>query len=280
MKFLLIIIFISINNLLGGVLKGVVLNKHSKQPLEYINVILLGSNLETVTDSVGHFIINNIPDGTYILSIPTMLHEKYERSITFNPSHSIYDLEIPLEKVVPFIPKDSVIEEYHSKLNLLPQSEILKIDIDSVVIRGNLTNVFSTFSNLSDFPIYVLRTSDCIFSCKIDLYKDGKKITSNFLTITDCLGMKTHPDSSDFLEILPHDKINYPPVQLLFSIPNEALNYYELTLTYNYKRPEFISGPTFIAGAESFYKSYKNVFYYYNMAFRGNVRSENIKFAN
>ncbi len=98
--------------------------------------------------------------------------------------------------------------------------------------------------------------------------------------ITDCVGMKRHPDSTDFIKISPHSEINYPAVKSYFSIPTNGSNDYEVALSYNYKRPEMIYGPKFTYGAESFYKIYKETFYYYNMAFRSEIKSKIIRYFN
>lgn len=48
-------------------IKGTVIEKNSRQPLEFINVIILGLNKGGVTDAEGHFTIDQVPPGIYRL---------------------------------------------------------------------------------------------------------------------------------------------------------------------------------------------------------------------
>ena len=48
-------------------IKGTVIEKNSRQPLEFINVMVLGLNKGGVTNAEGHFTIEQVPPGIYRL---------------------------------------------------------------------------------------------------------------------------------------------------------------------------------------------------------------------
>ncbi|MBK8943674.1 MAG: carboxypeptidase-like regulatory domain-containing protein [Ignavibacteriae bacterium] len=261
--------------LIGGTIKGTIKDLDSKEPLEYVSVVLIKTEFGTITDSLGFYEIKNLPIGKYKLTIPTMFYPKYEKDIIIDSINQIVNLDIDLKKFVPFIPIDTEIEKYHSKLTKFLPSEILRIHLDSIKYINNVLYVFSTFENQSDFPIYVIKTIDCIVMSYINIENEeiGKKPIHKLFY--DCLGMKTIPDSTDFIEIFPHSKTEYSPIDLDQRLFRNDSKTYEITLTYEYKRKEKITGQLFTGGAELFNRTYKDAFYFYNMAFRGKVESSN-----
>ena len=48
-------------------IKGTVIDKNSRQPLEFINVTVIGLNKAGVTNAEGHFTIEQVPPGIYRL---------------------------------------------------------------------------------------------------------------------------------------------------------------------------------------------------------------------
>lgn len=50
-------------------LRGTVIDKSSRKPLEYVNVIILGLNKGAITDAEGKFTIGNVPPGIYSLQV-------------------------------------------------------------------------------------------------------------------------------------------------------------------------------------------------------------------
>ena len=48
-------------------IKGTVIEKNSRQPLEFINVMVLGLNKGGVTNAEGHFTIEQVPPGIFRL---------------------------------------------------------------------------------------------------------------------------------------------------------------------------------------------------------------------
>lgn len=67
---LLIILSTTTSLLLGQAvhqIRGTVIDKNNRQPLEFINVMIAGLNKGSVTDAEGHFMIEQVPPGIYRL---------------------------------------------------------------------------------------------------------------------------------------------------------------------------------------------------------------------
>ncbi|RMH74139.1 MAG: TonB-dependent receptor [Gemmatimonadetes bacterium] len=48
-----------------GTLSGHIIDNDTQTPLEGVNVVLVGTDLGTISDETGYFVLNNIPGGTY-----------------------------------------------------------------------------------------------------------------------------------------------------------------------------------------------------------------------
>ena len=75
-------------------IKGTVIEKNSRQPLEFINVMVLGLNKGGVTNAEGHFTIEQVPPGIYRLQATAIGY----KSVT-TPEYilSTKDLNISIE---------------------------------------------------------------------------------------------------------------------------------------------------------------------------------------
>ena len=75
-------------------IKGTVIEKNSRQPLEFINVMILGLNKGSVTNAEGHFTIEQVPPGIYRLQATAIGY----KSVT-TPEYilSTKDLNISIE---------------------------------------------------------------------------------------------------------------------------------------------------------------------------------------
>ena len=75
-------------------IKGTVIDKNSRQPLEFINVMVIGLNKGGVTDAEGHFTIEQVPPGIYRLQASAIGY----KSVT-TPEYilSTRNLNIPIE---------------------------------------------------------------------------------------------------------------------------------------------------------------------------------------
>lgn len=75
-------------------IKGTVIDKNSRQPLEFINVMVLGLNKGGVTDAEGHFTIEQVPPGIYRLQASAI---GYHRVTTPEYILSTRNLNISIE---------------------------------------------------------------------------------------------------------------------------------------------------------------------------------------
>lgn len=75
-------------------IKGTVIDKISRQPLEFMNVMVLNLNKGAVTDSVGHFTIENVPPGIYRLQASAV---GYKTAVTSEYILSTKDLNLTIE---------------------------------------------------------------------------------------------------------------------------------------------------------------------------------------
>ena len=91
---LVICIFTSVTAQPTHQIKGVVIDKSTRQPLEFINVLIIGTDRGSVTDSVGHFIIDDIPPGIYRLQASAI---GYKTTITSEYILSTKNLNVDIE---------------------------------------------------------------------------------------------------------------------------------------------------------------------------------------
>ena len=75
-------------------IKGTVIDKASRQPLEFINVLVLGLGRGGVTDAEGHFNIGEVPPGIYRLQASAV---GYKTILTPEYIVSTKDLTIQIE---------------------------------------------------------------------------------------------------------------------------------------------------------------------------------------
>ena len=106
-KFLLILfLFIAAPALLfagtTGKLTGKIIDSNSKEPLPFVNVILMGTNLGAATDLDGRYTILNIPPGNYSVKAQSI---GYQSVIVENVS-----ISIDLTTVQDFALSESTIE--------------------------------------------------------------------------------------------------------------------------------------------------------------------------
>lgn len=279
--FILSIIFSS--EYFSATIQGYVLDKGNFQPLIHANVFIDNGEIGSATDRNGFFVLKNVSLGMHSIKASYVGYNSYSDSVNIKDINETVELIIKLDVGVIYIDTVTEIENYHRYFNKYDSEEILKIFLDSLSIDKNdtsLLKIYSTFYNKTDTTIYVIRDIECLRMIEPEvLNSDGKLMKVN-ATFVDCVSEKIMPDSSDFIKILPNNSIKYPPVYLYFNrFTHYPLDDYKISLLYKYERRNTLPGTYW--DTELYAKKFKEQFYYYNMALRGEFKSINyLKFNN
>lgn len=78
-------------------IKGVVIDKSTRQPLEFVNVLVVGLGIEASTDANGNFLITQVPPGIYRLQA-SFLGYKTELTPEYRVNHVTPYVQIELEE--------------------------------------------------------------------------------------------------------------------------------------------------------------------------------------
>ena len=107
---LVILLFCSIagfaQNISDEHVTGHVLNKVSKEYIQFINISLKGTTLGTVTDATGHYFLKNLPTGKFIMVVSGVGYKTIEKELDLTSVKSVemnFEMEedqIMLESVV------------------------------------------------------------------------------------------------------------------------------------------------------------------------------------
>ncbi|MFL2998584.1 MAG: TonB-dependent receptor domain-containing protein [Candidatus Neomarinimicrobiota bacterium] len=96
--FLLLFLFVS--NIYGVTIKGKVFDSTTKSPLIGANVIIDGTNSGAATDSEGNYIINELSEGDYSLTVSYMGYKTFQKSFTItNNKATILDIKMDPEAI-------------------------------------------------------------------------------------------------------------------------------------------------------------------------------------
>ena len=85
---------------------GHVIDKHTKEHLPYIKVVLKGTTIGTATDATGHYHLVNLPEGEFIIEVSAINYKKASREVSLKKGETLemnFEIEeeiISLEEVV------------------------------------------------------------------------------------------------------------------------------------------------------------------------------------
>ena len=76
---------------------GHVIDKHTGEHLPYMVVMLKGTTIGVTTESTGHYMIRNVPEGTFIIEVSAVGYKTQNREIMIRKGHS-YEVNFILEE--------------------------------------------------------------------------------------------------------------------------------------------------------------------------------------
>ncbi|MDR2423285.1 MAG: TonB-dependent receptor family protein [Prevotellaceae bacterium] len=143
--FIVLLSLLSFNMAIAGVISGRVIDAKTKEPLEYVTVVVRKKNVEnavagTLTDKSGTFIINNIPPDNYIVTVSFVGYSTWEQDVVVETGAQ----KINLKQIA--IDEES---EMLKEVEITGMKSQMKIDIDKKVFNVD-QNIASTGGNASD----------------------------------------------------------------------------------------------------------------------------------
>ncbi|MBO5808224.1 MAG: TonB-dependent receptor [Bacteroidales bacterium] len=76
---------------------GHVIDKHTGEHLPYMVVMLKGTTIGVTTESTGHYMIRNVPEGTFVIEVSAVGYKTQNREIMIRKGHS-YEVNFILEE--------------------------------------------------------------------------------------------------------------------------------------------------------------------------------------
>ena len=76
---------------------GHVIDKHTGEHLPYMVVMLKGTTIGVTTESTGHYMIRNVPEGTFVIEVSAVGYKTQNREIMIRRGHS-YEVNFILEE--------------------------------------------------------------------------------------------------------------------------------------------------------------------------------------
>lgn len=129
----------------SGLVKGKVIDSKSKEALEFVNVSIRPKGSDQIlkgatTDLDGVFVVNNLPEGDYTLTVSYIGYKPYEKSFTIGPDQKAVSF-----KMIPLAEDSQVLGE----VQIVGQKAQMKFDIDKKVFNVD-QNIASTGGSASD----------------------------------------------------------------------------------------------------------------------------------
>ncbi len=97
MKYLstvLLLIMMSVSMVFAGVVKGIIKDAESKEPLIGANLVLVGTTMGASTDEDGFFILRGVPAGQYTLEVSYLGYQQFEQTVTVGDGPVNLELEL------------------------------------------------------------------------------------------------------------------------------------------------------------------------------------------
>lgn len=129
----------------SGLIKGKVIDSKSKDALEFVNISIRPKGSDHIlkgatTDLEGDFVIHNLPDGEYVVTVSYIGYKPFEKTFTISPEQKTVSL-----KMIPLAEDSQVLGE----VQVVGQKAQMRFDIDKKVFNVD-QNIASTGGSASD----------------------------------------------------------------------------------------------------------------------------------
>jgi len=212
------------------------------QKLIGATVLIENLQLGASTDVNGNFNIENIPEGKYILRVSYVGYLDYWDTISVNKNiNNTISLKV---NSGPVIIRKPEIEDYQNRLlKYAEKNNLLKIHIDSLQHQNGRVIVYSTFSNLSDEPIYIIKEKPCFRIIKPLVYNEGGFVNGNGISLECDVMPYRLIDESDLFKLEPSESISYPSTELyLYNFNLLPKGKYKVGIKYMFGGPSSLTG--------------------------------------
>jgi outer membrane receptor protein involved in Fe transport len=193
----------------GGVIKGRIIDRETKQPVEYANVVLLtlkDSLIKNgaVSDVDGYFTIDKIIPGEYLLDVTFIGfdHEKFK--VEINRQNRLIDLGDVLIHPATYSLTDVVVEGERSPVTYQIDKKVLDVGKMQNVISGNASDILQNVPSVNvDIEGNVSLRGSTSFTVLID----GRP---SIISGQDAL-QQIPASSIDKIEIITNPSVKYNP---------------------------------------------------------------------
>ncbi|MGB9721841.1 MAG: TonB-dependent receptor [bacterium] len=131
--------FIFLFTTLGGKIQGVVYDAETKEPLAYVNVVILNTEIGTATDDNGIFYILNVPSGRYAIEVSCLGYQTVRIEDVIVETDRIKKLEVSLKpttiEVVPvtvIAEREMIKKEMVGTTYIVRKEEIAPLSVDRI----------------------------------------------------------------------------------------------------------------------------------------------------
>ncbi len=243
--FILLLVVIA-ENLFCSTLQGKITNFDTDKSIAFVNVFIKSEKIGCQTNDQGIFQLDNINPGSYKITIERAGYNTQHDSLSFISNDYIIEKDYQLKTItvsynVRLTKKEN---EYFNHLKESAKGKpIFEFRIDSLAIDSLTYNkktlfFYSTFTNNTDYPIYILKQNYCIQPFTYEIKdSDGNLIQPNLMNL-GCEGFFYNPKLDDLIEILPLSNFNYPKTEfLMYDFNKYQSGKYVINIIYDPKNP-------------------------------------------
>lgn len=283
--FLLTLLFVLIaENSNCSTLKGKITNYDTNEPIPFVNVYIKSEKIGCQSDEEGKFIFENINPGIHKVNIEGVGYNSQYDSLNFKNNDSIIEKEYNLQTITVKYKVNLTKEEneYFDDLKETAKGKpIIEFVIDSLTYEQRFVFFYSTFTNNTPFPVYILEEKECIRPFTFQIRNEESEILKqNSYSLSCDTRFFYNPNSEDLIEIPPNSTINYPRTEFwLYDFSQYPAGVYEVQISYEHINP--LQLKSFRVDNENYEEVLKDEIAVAKKSLRGSYTSQNLlKFEN